>query len=440
MPTLSLFKLISIPSRTFRWHGLKNAMKSRFAPSPTGLIHMGNARTALFSALFAHGQQGTFLLRIEDTDLARSKKEYVDHLMDDLHWLGIEWQEGPGQGGDHGPYFQAERGPIYQKYYDQLLAEGHAYPCFCSEAQLEMTRKMQRISGQPPRYSGTCRHLSDEERQKKRASGLPEAIRFKLPEKGVIEFEDGVRGKQRFLCDDIGDFIIRKTDQTASFMFCNAIDDSLMGVTHVIRGEDHFTNTPRQLVILEALNLKKPNYAHLSLIAGEDGAKLSKREGSRSIQALKEEGFFPLAVINYLARLGHYYASHELMSFSVLAQEFKIENLGKSPARFNEDQLEHWQKQVLQKLSQEELWDWITPEAKSLVPEHAKTDFITLIRETCLLPTDALPWAERLFKDPLEIDEAGKAILAESPAEMFIAAIESLKTNGAIQRLSKVKS
>jgi len=207
-------------------------------------MHFGNLRTALFNYLYARHYNGSFLLRIEDTDMARSEAQYTDAILTDLRWLGLEWQEGP--------YHQSERQAIYNDYYEALEKKGRVYPCFCTEEQLAITRKVQLASGKPPRYSGTCRHLSQEAILAKRASGLSFTLRFEVSNDAVVEFEDLVKGPQRFETEHIGDFIIRRNDGTASFMFCNALDDALLGVTHALRGDDHLTNTPRQILILQA--------------------------------------------------------------------------------------------------------------------------------------------------------------------------------------------
>ena len=252
-------------------------IKTRFCPSPTGLMHIGNLRTALFSALLAQSsEQGSFLVRIEDTDQARSKLEFTEQLLADLLWLGVSWNEGPGKEQDNGPYFQSKRNDIYEQYYQQLLDEGHAFWCFCSEAELSVQRKAQLRAGQPPRYPGTCRHLTNEQIDKKRAQGIEPALRLRVPDEITIRFDDFIQGPKVFKSEDIGDFIIKKADGTASFMFCNAVDDALMGVTHAMRGDDHITNTPRQLYILQLLGLKAPQYGHTAIILGMDGKPLSK--------------------------------------------------------------------------------------------------------------------------------------------------------------------
>ena len=270
---------------------------------------MGNARTALFCALLATRDQGAFILRIEDTDAARSEPGLRrSQLREDLAWLGLHWQEGPDVGGAKGPYRQSERGAIYADYLQQLADKGEVYPCFCTAVELEMARKAQLAAGQPPRYAGTCARLGTAEIEARLAKGLKPALRFRVPEQGETVFEDLVRGRQVFAHRDIGDFIIRRADGSPAFFFSNALDDALMGITHVLRGEDHLANTPRQLLLLAALGLPAPRYAHLSLIVGQGGAPLSKREGGGSLRELRAEGLLPEALLNYLARLGHTYA------------------------------------------------------------------------------------------------------------------------------------
>jgi glutamyl-tRNA synthetase len=279
--------------------------KTRFAPSPTGLIHIGNARTALFNALYAH--KSVFLLRIEDTDLERSKDTYIQQLKQDLKSLGLLWQQQEKQ---------SDRFDIYAKYYQQLQQQDLAYPCFCTPEELALSRKLQRASGKAPRYAGTCTHLSEAETAAKLQKGLKPTLRFRVPRGQRVEFNDLVRGKQQFASYDLGDFIIRRADGTPAFFFCNAVDDALMEVTHVFRGEDHLTNTPRQILILQALNLPIPQYGHISLILGNDGLPLSKRNGSQNIQGLIKEGWLATALINYLARLGHTYTDDNLLSLN----------------------------------------------------------------------------------------------------------------------------
>lgn len=372
-------------------------MKTRFCPSPTGHMHIGNARTALFNFLFAKGQEGTFLLRIEDTDQARSDAALADELMQDLKWLDIFWQEGPVVGGSHTPYWQSQRQEIYDLYYEKLVERNVVYPCFCSDEELALQRKIQISRGQPPRYAGTCFGLSTDEIQARLSAGHKPTLRFHVPNDVEIIFEDLVKGRQVFSGQHIGDFIIRRADGSASFMFCNAIDDALMGVTTALRGDDHLTNTPRQILILQALNLPIPQYGHISMILGNDGAPLSKRNGSMSIGDLRRQGFLPEAVVNYLARLGHYYEQNCWLSGSELAQFFETKYLGKAPARFDETQLLHWQKEAVLRLQSEHFWAWVGEDVKALVPEESKQAFYEAIQPNIVFPVEASLWANILF-------------------------------------------
>ncbi len=399
--------------------------KTRFAPSPTGFIHLGNARTALFSALLARRDGGRFLLRIEDTDAERSRAEFIHALQEDLLWLGLEWQEGPVVGGELGPYHQSERGGLYADYYRRLVEEGRAYPCFCSEQELSLSRKAQLNAGQPPRYSGKCARLSAEERQAKLDEGLAHTLRFKVPE-GAIGFDDQVRGEQRYQGGDIGDFIIRRADGTPAFFFCNAVDDALMGVSAVMRGEDHITNTPRQLMILQALGLAAPGYGHISMIVGHDGAPLSKRHGSRSLRELREAGYLPEAVVNYLARLGHRYDEDALYSLDELAERFEFERLSRSPAKYDAHQLLHWQHKALESLEGEALWEWMGEAVHQLVPEAHRDTFVEAVRPNISFPEHALGWAEAIYRDPLNLDDDCREVVAEAGRSFFEAALAAL--------------
>lgn len=403
--------------------------KTRFCPSPTGFIHLGNTRTALFNVLLARHQAGDFLLRIEDTDLERSEQQYTDALMADLKWLGYDWQEGPEQDRGNGPYWQSQRQTIYDRYYQQLETQGLVYPCFCTPDELALSRKIQRASGKPPRYAGTCTKLSKTEIEEKVAAGLKPTLRFSLQHEGVIEFVDLVRGLQRFQAKDIGDFIIRRADGTSPFMFCNAIDDSLMGVTHALRGEDHLTNTPCQIAILKALNLRIPQYGHITLIVGNDGTPLSKRHGSRSVQELRASGYLPLALNNYLARLGHHYSNDAFMSMEELATQFSTEALSKSPARFDAEQLNYWQKEAVQRLSETEFWDWLSA-LRSSVPVEHQTLFAHILKSNIRFPAEAHEWIECLFTDQLNYNEEQSILLKASGADFFKEALIALEEQG----------
>lgn len=402
------------------------SVKTRFAPSPTGLIHFGNVRTALFNVLFARKAGGTFLLRIEDTDLERSREEFIEALKEDLRWLGLDWQEGEGEGGPAAPYRQSRRGDIYSHYLQQLTAQGRVYPCFCSALELEVSRKVQAAAGKPPRYSGKCAHLKPEEVARKQAEGLPYTLRFRMPAGTVLAFDDLVRGPQKFPSEDIGDFIIRRSDGTFAFFYVNALDDALMGVTHVLRGEDHLANTPRQIAILQALGLPVPQYGHISLIVDSHGAPLSKRTGSLSVQELRELGYFPIAVNNYLARLGHHFEETGLLTLERLAQAFELDHLGRAPARYDRAQLDHWQAQAVQHADADALTAWLAPAVHGLVPEADLQAFALAVRANVMFPHDARLWAEAVYADALPISEAARQVLEEAPPELFRIAADAL--------------
>jgi len=417
-----------------------NHTKTRFAPSPTGLMHLGNARTALFSALFGE----RFLLRIEDTDQERSRGEFVSELLDDLRWMGLAWDEGPQSAKPNADYFQSRRDAVYARYYDQLEKDGLAYPCFCTPAELEIARKVQLGAGQPPRYGGKCGRLNPEDIDRRLQKGLQATLRFRVPRNAVVEFDDSVRGLQKFNTDDIGDFIIRRADGSPAFFFCNAIDDSLMGVTHVVRGEDHLSNTPRQLLILQALDLPAPQYAHISLVLGDDGAPLSKRNGSRSINQLREEGYFPLALLNMLARVGHHYENDGLLSLDDLKRGFDLGHLGKSPSRFDITHLHHWQEQAVRTADDETLWQWLRTETRALVPIERHGLFLDIVRSNCVFPSQADEWARILFADELVLSADIETVARQAGDSFFLAALDAATSAGddfnAFMGLLKAKS
>lgn len=402
--------------------------KTRFAPSPTGEIHLGNVRTALFNVLLARKTGGSFLLRIEDTDQARSHEDHRLALQADLRWLGLDWQEGPEAGGAHGPYLQSERHAIYDRYYHQLIDAGLAYPCFCSDVALKQVRKRQLAAGQPPRYPGTCTRLTPKEAAAKLAQGIQPTLRFQVPKGRVIEFDDLVRGRQSYRSDDIGDFIIRRSDGTPAFFFTNAIDDALMEVTHVLRGEDHITNTPRQLLLLEALGLPAPVYGHIALIVGPNGGPLSKREGSASVRGLREAGYLPLAINNHLARIGHTYDSDAFMSMDELAANFDVARLGRAAARHDATQLRHRQQQAVAALDDEAMLDWLLQSDAGLerLPAGERPAFLQAVRDNVTLPADARRWVCVVCDDELAPSTEACEVIERAAGGLFAAAIEAL--------------
>jgi len=393
--------------------------KTRFAPSPTGLLHLGNVRTALFNALLARRHVGVFLLRIEDTDLDRSHADHTAALMHDLHWLGLTWQEGEGLGGEHAPYLQSQRGPVYQHYFSLLEQRAMAYPCFCSDQQLSIERKTQLAAGRPPRYSGRCRDLGAAQVEERIRAGELPSLRFRVPAGETVEFEDRVRGPQRFASDDIGDFVIRRSTGAPAFFFSNAVDDALMGVTFALRGEDHLTNTPRQILLLKALALPVPDYGHIALVVGADGAPLAKRHGSRTVRELREQGFFPAAITNYLARLGHSYSDNSFMSLDELAAGFEIPHLGRAPAHFDETQLLHWQHEAVHRASDDDVWTWMGAAVHALVPVDARRTFVEAVRANVWFPADAIKWARVVYSNDWTLAAPAREAVSQAPAGLF---------------------
>ena len=317
-------------------------MRLRFAPSPTGQLHVGNARTALFNWLLARGQGGTFIVRIEDTDVERSTRESEGAILDDLRWMGLEWAEGVEAGGDFGPYRQTERLHIYRAHAVELMAKGLAYHCFCSPQQLEEDRQAALREGRPPQYVGRCREIPRADARRRVENGEPAAIRFRVPDRASQEvaFDDLVRGHVRFGTEVIGDPVIVRAGGVPAYNFAVVIDDALMGITHVVRGEDHISNTPRQILMYEAFGWKPPVFAHVSLVLGPDHAPLSKRHGATSVKEFRDRGYLPEALTNYLALIGWSPGEgEELVPIEELARRFRIESVGHSAGVFDVDKL-----------------------------------------------------------------------------------------------------
>jgi nondiscriminating glutamyl-tRNA synthetase len=413
-------------------------VKSRFAPSPTGYMHLGNARTALFNALLAQKEGGVFLLRIEDTDHRRSRVEYQRALQEDLRWLDLGWQEGPDKDSPYGPYLQSQRSDIYRRHYDQLIKGGLAYPCFCSEQELKQIRKAQLAAGQPPRYPGTCARLTPSEIQRKRDQGLKPTLRFRVAKDELVAFEDLVRGSQCYSTCEIGDFVIRRSDLTPAFFFSNAVDDALMGVTHVLRGEDHLANTSRQLLVLKALKYDAPAYGHIALLMGPEKAPLSKRRGAKNLRGLREEGYLPQAVNNYLARLGHVYEQTGFLSSDELVEGFELSRLGRAPARVDMLQLLHWQKEAIVRCSDEELWNWMAGRnymgknrIEAFVPDGSRIDFVRAIRDNIELPIDGFMLAGNVFGELPNYSPEADAYIRAVSRNFFEIALSQLPPTAA---------
>lgn len=321
------------------------AVKVRFAPSPSGHLHIGGARTALFNYLFAKKHKGTFLFRLEDTDQARSSEESEKAIMDAMHWLGITWDEGVGVGGSSGPYISTQRKDIYNEYLQKLIDERKAYYCFCTPEELEAERKAAEEKGEMYFYSGKCADLDYGEAKRRVKAGEPATIRLRVKKGENIQVHDRVRGLVAFESDGIGDFIIAKSDGIPVYNFAVVVDDMLMGITHVIRGEEHLSNTPRQILVYNALGAEPPEFAHVSLILGADRTKMSKRHGSTWVDQYQEAGYLSEAIVNFLALLGWSpETSDEFFTMEQLIQSFSLDRVSKNPAVFDNNKLK-WMNQ-----------------------------------------------------------------------------------------------
>lgn len=383
-------------------------VRVRFAPSPTGFLHVGNARTALFNWLFARQKGGSYILRVEDTDVERSALEYERKLMEDLRWLGLDWDEGPDKEGQFGPYRQSQRLPEYAAHSQILLDQGQAYHCFCTPEELEKDREKARAAGQVPVYSGKCRSLSPETSRQRMAAGEKAVVRLKTPREGRFDFVDLVRGELSFELSLVGDPVLLRPTGLPAYNYAVVIDDHLMQITHVIRGEDHIANTVRQILVFTALGWDTPQYAHLSMVMGEDNTRLSKRHGATAVDQFGRDGILPEALFNYLALLGWAPPEgQEVLSQDELIRLFNLRKVSRSAAIFDYQKL-HWlNRQHMKNLSpreqavlaaghlqqagllpqdmQEDHWDWLEQAVISLLE---RVDRFADLRESIALLFD----------------------------------------------------
>lgn len=411
-------------------------MKVRFAPSPTGPFHIGGARSALFNWLLARREGGTFLLRIEDTDLVRSTRESEENIKAALKWLGMDWDEGIDVGGDNGPYRQTERLDIYKEVTDRLIAEGKAYYCYCTEEELEAERQAQLARGETPKYNGHCRHLTEEQRAAYEAEGRKPTVRLRVPLNEIVAFDDMVRGHVSFESNGIGDFVIVKSDGIPVYNYAVVIDDHTMEVTHVIRAEEHLSNTPRQIVIYNALGWEVPTFGHISLIMGKDGKKMSKRHGATSVEQYKNLGYLPEAINNFLALMGWApEGEQELFTTEELIKNFSMDRVAKNPAVFDIDKLNWINFNYMKKLTDEELYALCLPSLQeagyaSAQPDEAEKARLTML---CVCLKDHISYGAQIkeeaamfFTDSISIDEGHrddiKAVLAEESCPTVLAA------------------
>lgn len=406
--------------------------KVRFAPSPTGPLHIGGARSALFNYLYMAHQGGEMVLRIEDTDLDRSRREYEEEIIESLTWLGLTWTEGINADGENGPYRQTERLDIYRQYTRQLLEQGQAYYCFCSQEELEAERQEQFARGLTPHYGGKCSHLDDAEVRRRLEAGELASIRFRVPQNTIYVVNDLVRDKVSFESENSGDFIIVKSDGIPVYNFAVVIDDVLMGVTHVIRAEEHLSNTPRQLMLYDALRFNRPEFAHISLILGNDRQKMSKRHGATSLIQYREKGYLPAALFNFLALLGWSpEGEQEIMGKEEIIASFNLERVSKSPAVFDIDKLNWMNQQYIKQLPTLELKDLLLPYIEksdyctdvAVLSESKLLILVEAIRDHLVCLSDVSDYLDVFFRETEYEAEAWEVLQEEN----VLLALESFR-------------
>ena len=430
---------------------MSQPIRVRFAPSPTGYLHVGGARTALYDYFYAKKHKGVFVLRVEDTDEERSTEESLRQQLADLQWLGLYWDEGVDpktleDKGDWGPYRQSQRKHIYKKYVDELLASGRAYYCFLTDEEIEAQRQVAKKEGRPPQVHSPYRDLSLEEAQKKRDKGEKAVVRFKIPdEKRDYHLKDLVRGDVIFPSDMVGDFVLIRSTGMPVYNFCCTIDDHLMKITHVFRAEEHLSNSLRQMMIYEALGWEYPEFGHLSIILGEDRQKLSKRHGATSVNQYREEGFLPEAMNNFLALLGwSSLGGQEVMGMDEMIRQFETDRLNSAAAVFDEKKLRWFNATHLRALSFDELWSHLVPffdkqgielpkdrSWQKAAIEVTKTSMETL--------TDAIQLFKPLSRKPLEIHEEALDVLSWDSSPQVIQTWKNLVEAGSEDFISAEK-
>jgi nondiscriminating glutamyl-tRNA synthetase len=404
-------------------------MRLRFAPSPTGYLHIGNARTAICNFLIAKKNNAALVLRIEDTDMERSSIESEKSILHDLKWLGIEWSEGPDAGGKHGPYRQSERFDIYKNYSEKLLQSGNAYHCYCTQDELDSMRKDAAASGKPFVYPGLCRDLTDDRKKKLESEGRRPTIRFRVPSDETVVVNDHIKGHVVFNSENIGgDFIIVRSDGVPVYNYIVIIDDALMEITHVIRGEDHLPNTPKQILIARALGLPVPEYAHLALVLGPDRSKLSKRHGITSVDMYRSEGYLPEALMNYLSMLGWAAESgEEIMPVSEIVRQIETGNLAKSAAIFDFQKLKWMNENYIRSYPLDRITDLFIPYITGAGYDIPGTDrawlekVISLVRGNCSVLPDIKKLIGMFLDDALTYDQAADSLLREPDSKTVIA-------------------
>ncbi len=431
-------------------------VRVRYAPSPTGHLHIGNARTALFNYLYARSVGGKFIIRIEDTDKKRNIEGGEESQLKYLQWLGIDWDESVDKPGEYGPYRQSERNHIYEQYLNELVESGQAYNCYCTEEELEAEREAQSAAGQMPRYSGKCRNLTKEDQDRLAAEGRQPSIRFRVPAGKVFSFNDIVKEDVAFESDGIGDFVIAKKDGTPTYNFAVAVDDYLMKISHVLRGEDHISNTPKQLMIFDALGWEAPVYGHMTLIVNESRKKLSKRDESiiQFIEQYEALGYLPEALFNFIGLLGWSpKGEDELFSKDEFIEIFDPERLSTSSALFDNQKLTWMNNQYMKNLELDEVVELSLPHLISAgkLSENMSDEqrqwarrVISLYQEQMSFGAEIVELSEMFFKTDLEYDQDAKAVLDEEEVpevlQAFLNEIEALENYEAAEIKSSIKA
>lgn len=435
---------------------MTNEIRVRYAPSPTGHLHIGNARTALFNYLYARNTGGKFIIRIEDTDQKRNIEGGEESQLKYLKWLGMDWDEGVDVGGAYGPYRQSERNDIYQKYYNELLEKGLAYKCYCTEEELEKEREEQMAKNETPHYSGKCRHLKPEEQQQLEAEGRQPSIRFKVPQGKIYSFDDMVKGQVSFESDGIGDHVIVKKDGIPTYNFAVTIDDHLMEISHVLRGDDHISNTPKQLMIYEALGWTPPIFGHMTLIVNESRKKLSKRDESiiQFIEQYEELGYIPEALFNFIALLGWSpEGEEEIFTKEEFINIFDPNRLSKSPALFDKQKLAWMNNQYMKQIEVDRVVEFALPhliqsgrvKATRTEEENAWVrELIALNQEKMSFGAEIVELTELFFNEEVHMDEEAKEIISEEQVpevlSAFLTEIENLEVFTAEEIKKSVKA
>ncbi|MFV9511684.1 glutamate--tRNA ligase [Tepidibacillus sp. LV47] len=405
---------------------MSDQVRVRFAPSPTGHLHIGSARTALFNFLLARKMNGKFIIRIEDTDQARNVENGEEKLLKGLKWLGINWDESVDVGGEFGPYRSMDRLDIYKKYVNQLIEQGQAYHCYCTPEEIEAERQSQLAKGETPKYSGKCRYLTPEQKEQYEKEGRKPSIRFLVQEGQILKVDDMIRGEVKFESDGIGDFVIVRPDGIPTYNFAVVVDDYLMEITHVIRGEEHLSNTPRQLLIYQAFDWQPPRFAHIPLILNPDRKKMSKRDESiiQFVEQYKELGFLPKAILNFIALLGWSpEGEEEIFTLEELISQFSLDRVAKSPAVFDIQKLYWMNNHYIKTTPLEKVVELCLPhlQKEGVVPEILSEEqqiwvktLVALYQEQLNYGQEIVEFAKMFLTDEIHLEEEGKKILSEN--------------------------